>query len=80
MVWIRKSVQEIGFVFQNPANQIVADKSGMNWLGLENLGLHAQIRKKIAMASFFNIEDLFQGSRVYRGENNLNLASIMVMV
>jgi len=81
----KKSVQEIGFVFQNPANQIVADKVWNELaFGLENLGTPtAQIRKKIAeMASFFNIEDLFRRdtASLSGGEKQLlNLASIMVM-
>lgn len=80
-----KSVKEIGFVFQNPNNQIVADKVWNELaFGLENLGVPTmQIRQKIAeMASFFNIEDLFRRntSNLSGGEKQLlNLASVMVM-
>ncbi len=81
----KKSAREIGFVFQNPDNQIVADRVWNELaFGLENLGVPtAQIRKKIAeMASFFNIEDLFRRNTasLSGGEKQLlNLASIMVM-
>ena len=80
-----RSTKEIGFVFQNPNNQIVADKVWHELaFGLENLGVPtAKIRQKVAeMASFFNIEYLFRRSTssLSGGEKQLlNLAAIMVM-
>ncbi len=81
----KRSTKEIGYVFQNPDNQIVADKVWNELaFGLENMGVPTiQIRKKIAeTASFFTIEDLFRRSTssLSGGEKQLlNLASIMVM-
>ena len=79
------STREIGFVFQNPDNQIVSDKVWNELaFGLENLGLPTPIiRRRVAeMASFFDIEYLFKRdtSTLSGGEKQiLNLASIMVL-
>ncbi len=81
----RKSVQEIGFVQQNPENQIVTDKVWHEMaFGLESLGYPNQtIRRKVAeMASFFGIQKWFRKSidELSGGQKQLlNLASIMAM-
>ncbi|MEG2409800.1 MAG: ABC transporter ATP-binding protein, partial [Erysipelotrichaceae bacterium] len=56
------SASQIGFVFQNPAHQIVCDKVWHELaFGLENLGVDQnQIRLRVGeMASFFGLEDIF---------------------
>ncbi len=81
----RRSAQEIGFVQQNPENQIVTDKVWHEMaFGLESLGYPNQvIRRKVAeMASFFGIQSWFRKNicDLSGGQKQLlNLASIMAM-
>ena len=81
----RVGAQQIGFVQQNPENQIVTDKVWHELaFGLESLGFpNRVIRRRVAeMASFFGIQTWFRKS-VYElsgGQKQLlNLASIMAM-
>ncbi len=81
----RMNASEIGFVQQNPDNQIVTDKVWHELaFGLESLGLDNQsIKRRVAeMASFFDIQTWFRKnvSELSGGQKQLlNLASIMVM-
>ncbi|MBQ9736983.1 MAG: ATP-binding cassette domain-containing protein [Clostridia bacterium] len=81
----RVQASEIGFVLQNPDNQIATDKVWHEMaFGLESLGMKtAEIRTKVSeMASFFGIQNWFykKTSELSGGEKQLlNLASIMVM-
>ena len=59
----RMSTMEIGFVQQNPDNQLVTDKVWHEMaFGLESLGLdNRSIRRKVAeMASFFDMQTWFR--------------------
>lgn len=81
----RRSVTEIGFVQQNPDNQIVTDKVWHELaFGLESLGMdNASIKRRVAeMASYFDIQGWFRKnvSELSGGQKQLlNLASIMAM-
>ncbi|WP_141504889.1 ABC transporter ATP-binding protein [Paenibacillus luteus] len=81
----RTQASEIGFVLQNPDNQIVTDKVWHELaFGLESLGYdNATIRLRVAeMASFFGIHTWFHKSvtELSGGQKQLlNLASIMAM-
>ncbi|MBK3493645.1 energy-coupling factor ABC transporter ATP-binding protein [Viridibacillus sp. YIM B01967] len=81
----RVAASEIGFVMQNPENQIVTDKVWHELsFGLENLGLETMaIRRRVAeMANFFGIQQWFRKStmELSGGQKQLlNLAAIMAM-
>lgn len=77
--------KEIGFVLQNPDNQIATDKVWHELaFGPESLGMNTmEIRTKVSeMASFFGIQNWFyqKTSELSGGQKQLlNLASVMVM-
>ena len=81
----RVNASDIGFVQQNPDNQLVTDKVWHELaFGLESLGLDNQsIKRRVAeMASFFDIQTWFRKnvSELSGGQKQLlNLASIMAM-
>lgn len=81
----RVAASEIGFVMQNPENQIVTDKVWHELaFGLENLGYDTMtIRRKVAeMANFFGIQTWFRKNtmELSGGQKQLlNLAAIMAM-
>ena len=81
----REQAENIGFVMQNPDNQIVTDKVWHELVfGLESLGINsAEIRAKAAeMASFFGIQNWFYENvaNLSGGQKQiLNLASVMTM-
>ena len=81
----REQAENIGFVMQNPDNQIVTDKVWHELVfGLESLGINsAEIRSKAAeMASFFGIQNWFYENvaNLSGGQKQiLNLASVMIM-
>jgi len=76
---------DVGFVMQNPDNQIVTDKVWHELaFALENMGIPTPvIRRRVSeMASFFGIGDWFYKSteQLSGGQKQiLNLASVMVM-
>lgn len=81
----RENASKIGFVLQNPDNQIVTDKVWHELaFGLENLGTSIKkIKRQVAeMATYFGIQNWFQKDTVVLSGGQkqlLNLASILAM-
>ncbi|WP_430603721.1 energy-coupling factor transport system ATP-binding protein [Enterococcus sp. DIV0724b] len=79
------TTSKIGYVMQNPENQIVTDGVWQELaFGLENIGISAsEIKSRIAeMASFLGIQALLESktSELSGGQKQLlNLASVLVM-
>lgn len=77
--------EEIGFVFQDPDNQIVMDDVMQEMVfGMENIGLsHVEMRKRVAeMVHFFGMEDLMEKkSTTLSGgqKQTLNLLSVLLL-
>ena len=81
----RTLIEDIGFVFQDPENQIVMDEVMQEIVfGLENLGYSTfEMRKRVAeMVHFFGMEDLLKEkpSELSGGQKQmLNLLSVLLL-